>query len=325
MQIPGFSFEELRSYQPLLTKEDDFDRFWRERVKENEQYRLNVTTKERSYPVEGIKVYDVYFDGFRNSRIHAAYVCPENVKNDAPVALIFHGYNWNTLQPNYAFKYAVQGIPALMVEVRGQNHLSPDMNHYEHGHAAGWMSMGLSEPDHYYYSFVYMDCFRSADVAVQLSGGKKVFVEGGSQGGGLAIATAALRDDILFALCDIPFLTQFEHSVRAATEGPYTELAHYFKVHDPAYESGKSVYSTLSYVDCLNLAEKVTCPVFMSIGLEDPVCPPQSGFALFNYLGGRKEIRTYPHYGHEVPAVHEEEKLAFVAAMIEQNRIKEKF
>ncbi|MQR94726.1 acetylxylan esterase [Fictibacillus phosphorivorans] len=302
----------LRNYKPKQTKQADFEEFWNGLKVENQKYPLNVEVKERAYSVPGVKVYDVAFDGFRNSRIHGVYVTPEVVQEDAPAAVIFHGYNWNTLQPHYTFKHVIQGIPALLVDVRGQSVKSADKNSYENGGAAGWLTQGIFNPDQYYYTHVYMDCYRSVDVVRKLSGGSDVYLEGGSQGGGLAIATAALQENILLTLCDIPFMANFEHSFGLAAEGPYTEISHYFKVHDPQQQTSTKIFETLSYVDAMNLAGSVTCPVLLSVGMIDPVCPPSSAFALYHHLGGPKEIRTYREYGHEVPMIHEEEKLKFI-------------
>ncbi len=318
MNLFNMPLEELQHYKPAQTRQDNFESFWKKRIEENSQYPLNIEVMERVYPVPGMRVYDIYFDGFRNSRIHGVYVAPESTETDTPAAVIFHGYNWNTLQPHYSFKHVIQGIPVLMVEVRGQNVLSPDRNHYGNGGPGGWMTLGLMDPDQYYYSLVYMDCFRSIDAVRELSRKRSVFVEGGSQGGALAIAAAALQDDILLALADIPFLTHFKRSVELSSEGPYQEISHYFKVHDPLHQTEEQVYQTLSYVDCMNMASMIECPVLLSAGLEDIVCPPSGAFALFNHLGGPKEIRAYPEYAHEVPAVHEEEKLKFMSSRLKK-------
>lgn len=314
MNLFDLPLDQLRNYQPKQTKKSDFDAFWDQRIIENGKYPLHIHPKERAYGVAGVKVYDVYFDGFRNSRIHGVYVTPVINTPDAPAAVIFHGYNWNTLQPHYAFKYSIQGIPVLLVEVRGQNVASQDRQLYTNGGSAGWMTLGIDDHDQYYYSQVYMDCYRCVDVVRELSGKSDVFVEGGSQGGALAIATAALQDHLLLALSDIPFLTHFERSVQLSTEGPYNEIYHYFKVHDPLHQTTDTVFGTLSYIDCMNLASRVTCPTLVGVGLEDTVCPPSSGFAMFHYLSGEKQICTYPEYGHGLPPAHEEEKLKFVAS-----------
>ena len=44
----------------------------------------------------------------------------------------------------------------------------------------------------------------------------------------------------------------------------------------------------MSYFDTMNLCERVTCPTIMSIGLQDQICPPTTGFAAFNRIKGNQ-------------------------------------
>ncbi|WP_062351632.1 acetylxylan esterase [Bacillus kwashiorkori] len=313
MNLYDFPLDELYQYKPKLTKQPDFQTFWNSKISENRKYPLNLHVQELTYPVPGVQVFDVYFDGFRNSRIHGIYIRPNDIRPNVPAAVIFHGYNWNTLQPHYTFKYIIQGIPVLLVEVRGQNVKSSDCNLYDNGGSAGWLTKGILNPDNYYYSLVYMDCYRSIDVVKELTEKEKVFVEGSSQGGALSIAATALHDSVVFSLCDIPFLSNFNRSITLASDGPYSEIYHYYKVHDPLHKTEQIVNNTLSYIDCINLASLITSPVLVTVGLEDPVCPPSSSFALYNHLLGEKEINVYPEYGHETHPMNEEVKLTFVA------------
>lgn len=223
--------------------------------------------KQRAYYVKDVEIFDVSFDGFRNSVIHAVYVKPKQLSVPAPAVAMFHGYNWNNLTPSHAFKYTVQGIPVLIVDVRGQDIKSPDHNHYING-------------------------------------------------GALTLAAAALHPKVCLALSDIPYLCHFRRAIELFQGSPYEEISHYFKIHDQLHQTEEIVYKTLSYVDCMNLADRITCPTLISVGLEDTVCPPSTGFAAYNYIKSPKEIRIYPEYGHGGFTTHEEEKLKFAAEYI---------
>ena len=52
--------------------------------------------------------------------------------------------------------------------------------------------------------------------------------------------------------------------------------------------------ATLDYYDCLNFAPKITCPMLISIGLGDDVCPPETAYDLLKALGGPVESNAYP-------------------------------
>src|SRR5262249_39783637 len=77
---------------------------------------------------------------------------------------------------------------------------------------------------------------------------------------------------------------------------PYLEIAAYCQRRPEACEAA---FETLSYFDNLNLAAGVTCPVLMSVGLQDVCCPPSSIFAVFNQLTSEKEMKIFPYGEHE--------------------------
>jgi cephalosporin-C deacetylase len=59
------------------------------------------------------------------------------------------------------------------------------------------------------------------------------------------------------------------------------------------------VTGTLAYFDGHNFADKIT-PIIVNIGLQDNVCPPETGYALFNRIGTRnKQLYTYDGHGHD--------------------------
>jgi cephalosporin-C deacetylase len=318
MNLFDLPLKELQSYKPNQTKQTDFGTFWDKRIQESMRQPLNVLFTKRDYCVKDVEVFDISFDGFRNSRIHAVYVKPRQLTAPTPSVVMFHGYNWNNVTPQHAFKYTIQGIPVLMVDVRGQDMLSPDHNHYLNGGSAGWMTKGILDPDNYYYAYVYMDCYRAVDVMLSFDGidETKLIAEGGSQGGALTLAAASLHPKVSLALSDIPYLCHFKRSVELFNGSPYNEIYHYFKIHDQLHQTEDTVYKTLSYVDCMNLADRITCPILMSVGLEDTICPPSTGFAAYNVISAPKEMRVYPEYGHGGFTAHEEEKLKFVAKYI---------
>lgn len=140
-----------------------------------------------------------------------------------------------------------------------------------------------------------------------------IALTGGSQGGGLTLATAALARDkgVVAAMPDVPFLCHFERAVEVCLNGPYQELVNLWKMRPRAVQDH---YGTLSYFDCMNLASRITCPILMSVALLDTVCPPSTGFAVYNHLTStEKEMRVYPYNEHEGGgAIHEEEKYRFV-------------
>ena len=59
------------------------------------------------------------------------------------------------------------------------------------------------------------------------------------------------------------------------------------------------VFSTLSYLDVVNHAKRVTAPALFSVGLVDDITPASTVFAAFNHYAGPKQIEVYPFNGHD--------------------------
>ncbi len=64
----------------------------------------------------------------------------------------------------------------------------------------------------------------------------------------------------------------------------------------------EQMYAFLSYFDTKNLATKISCPVYATIGLQDTTCPPHTNIAPYNNLQSTdKQIYFYPEMTHSYP------------------------
>lgn len=305
---------DLRSYLPKLTATEDFTAFWQTGLNAAKLQPLNMKITPLAYPGQA-SLMEVSFDGFANSRIHGTLIRP-NTEQATPVLVHFHGYGMNRRYPHQLMHWLNQGIAVYLVDIRGQDPQSPDKNVYQHGTVPGFLTLGILTPENYYFRSVYLDSVRAVWAMAQLDSidPNRIGVIGESQGGGLALATAALEPKIRLSLANVPFLAHFRRSVELFLEPPYSEIPRYFRVHDPLHQTDQQVYETLSYVDVMNLAPRIECPTLVGVGLEDPICPPSGIFAAYNHIPAstQKEIRVYSESGHELTPLHEEERIAFV-------------
>ena len=160
------------------------------------------------------------------------------------------------------------------------------------------MTQGILDPLTYYYRRVFTDAVRAVEAARAHPAvdGSRLAVTGGSQGGGISIAVAALVPDIAAAMPDVPFLSDFPRAITFADSDPYGEIVRYLKAHRDHVERA---LATLSYFDVAVLGRRATAPAIFSVGLMDEICPPSTVYAAFNAYGGPKEIREYPFNDHE--------------------------
>jgi cephalosporin-C deacetylase len=162
----------------------------------------------------------------------------------------------------------------------------------------GNMTRGILDPKHYYYRRVFTDAVRAIEAARSHPAvdASQIALTGGSQGGGITIAAAALVPDVAAAMPDVPFLCYYRRATEIVDGYPYKEIAEYCHIHRDKVET---VFQTLSYFDGLNFATRAKAKSLFSVGLMDQICPPSTVYAAYNYWAGEKEIKVYPYNGHE--------------------------
>jgi len=302
--------EELREYKPKLTKQPDFDEFWNKGLQKLSAVPMKFELTPYNYPVKGVKVYRVSYLGFENANIEGWLAIPDK-EGLHPGLVLYHGYNWASEGMTYeVVNMALNGYVAMNMLVRGQQGNSVDNIVSSTGYALGWMTKGVLNSDEYYYRAVYLDAVRALEVLASMPEVDKtrIGVTGGSQGGGLSLVAAALSDIPKVAVADYPYLSNFERAIDIAPQGPYKEIVEYLR-RNAKPEIEVQVKKTLSYFDIMNLAPRIKCRTWISVGLVDEITPPSTIFATYNHLVCPKEIAVYKYFGHELIPVAIEIKM----------------
>ncbi len=300
LQPYDLPLEQLKTYKPELTRQRDFDEFWNNSLQELAKIPLQYSLSPLNYPVNGVKVFTVNFTGFNNANIQGFFAIPDK-SGPHPGLMLYHGYNW-AFDGNLSdtVNWALHGYAAFQMLVRGQQGYSCDNVASSAGGPAGWMTKGILNKDEYYYRAVYLDAVRALEVLAALDNvnAQKIGVHGGSQGGGLTLAAAALSDIPVVAVADYPYLCNFERAIEITPNGPYGEFNEFFR-RNPSPELEVEARKTLSYFDVMNLAPRIKCHTWVSSGLVDDITPPSTVFSAYNHLTCSKEIGIYRYFGHE--------------------------
>ena len=128
----------------------------------------------------------------------------------------------------------------------------------------------------------------------------RVGCTGGSQGGALTVACAALVPSIKLCAPVHPYLSDYKRVWEMdLAKDAYEGLRSFFRHYDPLHEHEEKIFTKLGYIDIQNLAPRIRAKVLWATGLMDNICPPSSQFAAYNKLTCEKEMKIYPDYKHE--------------------------
>ncbi len=161
------------------------------------------------------------------------------------------------------------------------------------GALGGYPGINSNDRDRYYYRRVYLGTIRAMDLLMSRPriDKKNVAVSGGSQGGALAIITAALDPRVRALVSFYPALADHAGFLKGRTGGwP-------FLLRPEAMRTADRI-STLSYYDVANFARRVKATGFYSWGYNDVTCPPTSTFAAYNVIKAPKKLLLALETGH---------------------------
>lgn len=296
----------------------DLDRFWATTLAETRAHDLGATFEPVESGLAVIATFDVTYAGFGGSPVRAWLHLPANHAGRLPAVVEFLGYGGGRGLPHERVMWAAAGYAHVVMDTRGQGSGwaagdTPDPDATGAPFHPGFMTQGILDPQAYYYRRVFADAVRAIEMVRThpVVDPGRVAVTGGSQGGGISIAVAALVPDIAAVMPDVPFLSDFPRAITFADSDPYGEIVRYLKVHRDSVER---VLATLSYFDAAILARRASAPALFSNALMDTVCPPSTVYAAFNAYGGPREMHEYPFNDHEGgQGVHDLVKLRWLA------------
>ena len=311
--------DELRAYRPPREEPADLDAFWTATLAESRAARRPASFTALETPLRTIATWDVTFTGYAGQEIRAWLLTPAGAAGPLPTIVEFVGYGGGRGTPLDRLLWASAGYAHFVMDTRGQGAtwLAGDTSDIEPTgtgpQVPGVMTRGILDPSTYYYRRLIADAVLAVDAAREHPSvdPSRVVVAGASQGGGLALAAAALAPGLAGALVDVPFLCHFRRALEVSDALPYDEIRQFLRTHRT--EEAR-VFRTLGYVDGRHFAARATVPALFSVGLEDEVTPPSTVFAAYNEYAGPKDIRVWPFSGHEAPELqHEVERLAWLA------------
>jgi cephalosporin-C deacetylase len=277
-------------YQSKMHKPADFEVFWQGVLRQAAAIPLAPEMiPDPLRTSDDIEVFQVFYTSLDQVRIAAWYCRPSRRAERSPAIMFLPGYQ---MDPPIPKEWARKGYIALSVAPRGKLR---SMHQFNPGYP-NLLTYNIVDRHTYAYRGFYVDTWRGIDFLLSRPevDPTHIGVTGASQGGGLTICTAAMRPEIRAAAAGAPYLCGYLDAIELTHTYPYEEINDYLRQHP---DSRSAVEETLAYFDGLNFADRITCPIIVNIGLQDNVCPPETGYALFNRIGATDK-RLYPYDGH---------------------------
>mgnify|MGYP005754451019 FL=1 len=295
----GFSPDKIKPYTEMP---DGFMDFWKNNIKEASEFPLKYTReKAEEYCTEKIDCYLIKLQiNNRGQAVYGYLFYPKNTKpGSCPVVLSPPGAGIKTIKEPLRHKYyAEEGFIRLEFEIHGLNPTMSEEQFKEisnafNGKENGYLTNGLDNKDNYYMKRVYLSCLRCIDLLTSLPewDGKNVIVQGGSQGGALAMITAGLDKRVTACVVNHPALSDMA-GYMAGRAGGYP---HFFRTRGM---DTKEKLETMSYYDVVNFARLIKADTFMTWGFNDNTCPPTTSYAVYNTLECNKEALITPINEH---------------------------
>ena len=297
----GFSVDKIK---PYTQEPQDFRSFWQKNVEELKQLPMSYTKElYKDYCTDKIDCYLVklQIDKMGHS-MYGFLFYPKNAQpGKHPVVLCPPGAGIKTIKDPMRNKYyAENGFVRFEVEIHG---LDPRISSETFGEISrafndrngGYLANGLENKDIYYMKHVYVGLVRCIDFLTSLPewDGKNVAVQGGSQGGALAIIAAGLDSRVTQCVANHPALSDMAGYAAKGGTGGYPHFC-----RQPQILSNKDCLNTLAYFDVVNFARYVKAPTFLTWGYNDVTCPPTTSYAVWNTLKCTKESLLTPINEH---------------------------
>ena len=282
--------------EPAVSLPPDFAEFWERAVAEARRVPLApVMTRLPQWSTPEVDVYHVSFQNHRaGSRLYGMLSVP-TAPGKHPAMLVVPGAGVRPYFPSVAT--ARRGVIHLAIGIHGIP-VDRDSLFYNELRAtalADYMRAGIEDRDAYYYKRVFVGVLRAGDFlhALPQFDGTHYVVQGGSQGGILALVAGALDGRVKAIAATHPAMADHAGYLYGRAGG----WPHVFADTTRGGARAEKL-ETLRYYDAVNFARLVRVPSFFTWGYNDTTTPPTSTYAAYNVVPGPKELHVYKETGH---------------------------
>ncbi len=284
----------------------DFMAYWDNQKAELRKSKPEVTLKKMKIndkeDAKRFEAYGIEISMPEGNPVRGFLVKPRKAaKGSLPIFLNVHsagvsGY-WCHASVEDAVRYAKSGNGCIAIDINAHGYPEGLPKEYyvdlEQNELKDYSSRPLVDKESFYFRLMFLREVRAMDYVCSLPewDGRRVLVQGESQGGGQAEAIAGLDSRITAVVANVPALTDlggFLDNRQSGWPAPYEK--------DAATELGKSI---LPYFDGALFLQFTKAKLFMVSGMIDETCHPGGVHAAYNVsTSPDKQIHPYPYRWH---------------------------
>ena len=258
MPLIDFPLDQLRTYAGRSPRPEDFDNYWTRALAEMRSVDSRPEFRPAAFSADFARCDDLFFTGVKGARVHAKLLRPRHVTTPSPAVCLFHGYTGRSPDWSDLLVYPARGFTVAALDCRGQAGESEDVGGVRGNTLNGHIIRGLEQgEEHLLFRSVFLDCAQLAGLVMGLPevDPARVGTNGGSQGGALSIACAALEPRVTRCATMYPFLSDYRRVWEMdQAKDAYAELRTFFRMFDPTHAREAEWFRRLGYVDIQHLA-----------------------------------------------------------------------
>jgi cephalosporin-C deacetylase-like acetyl esterase len=276
---------------------DDFDAFWARTLAEQAKVPVDLRLT-RVKDVGKSTLYKFSFAGLLGCRAYGWLTVPQDATRTYPALLQLPSSGLHTLPP---LLFPRDDRVGMNLQISNVDIDLPNDQYDWRTWPSPYLVNGILDPDYYQMRFAYAATVRAAEILaarpeVQAD---NILVAGHSEGGGLSLVAAALYPKCKAVVANLPGLCRLDWNLDYLNP-PYFPIA-------CNRDSRPMIARTLGYYDATQFARRITCPVWITVGLNDDVCPTPGVFCAYNALPTpRKTLWVQPTGGHVVGYIYEQ-------------------
>jgi len=284
--------------KPSLPAPGDFDAFWDAQKKLVKENPANVKITPVKSPVDGVECFDVQAQCPEGAHFSAYMARPVGAKPGTLAAIVCtQGAGVASSRLSVVAGWAKDGLLALDFNVHGLPNGQPQAFYSDlyKGPLKGYFVKNPDSRETLFGRVMYHRLLRALEIVTSQPewNGKQLIVHGRSQGGGQAIAAAGLDPRVTLMCAQIPVFCDNTGMILGRSSGSHGIVA----IDEKGVPNPKAL-EAVRYYDGTNWATRTKAEGFFTVGFIDTSCPPTGIYAVYNIWPNKKDILSFPRWGH---------------------------